>query len=186
VLTVMDLSRESLRELFEVRWLAANGEIVHPSQGGVSFKAIADYVLREGLTPVALSSRLEVEFESRLAVLGVPVIETSQGEGLESTAGRIARAACGITLVDGLIAETGTLICTSVGPGDRLVGSLPPVHLAIASGAPLYPDLAAYLETADSHLSYTLITGPSRTADIEKQLVLGAHGPLRVILWNPW
>lgn len=91
----------------------------------------------------------------------------------------------GITLAEALIAESGTIVVSSK-LAARAASVLPPVHLVIATPDQLVPDI----DTAIARLrerygdrwpsSLSLITGPSRTADIEKILVLGAHGPRRL------
>ncbi len=93
-----------------------------------------------------------------------------------------SKADAGISGVDALIASTGTLVITSRNQGDRLCSSLPPTHIAITHQTPIFPDLETFLKHTYADLSMTFITGPSRTADIEKQLVLGAHGPTRVVI----
>lgn len=95
-----------------------------------------------------------------------------------------SRADAGITGVDALIATTGTLAIASRNQGDRLCSSLPPIHLALATQTPIFSDLETYMKYMDADLTLAFITGPSRTADIEKQLVLGAHGPTRVVVWG--
>ena len=89
----------------------------------------------------------------------------------------------GLTLCESLVARNGSiLISTGMQSGRRLM-IFPSVHIVIANASQLVSDikdgLAAiklkYLSKLPS--SITLITGPSRTADIEKTLVLGAHGP---------
>ncbi len=99
-----------------------------------------------------------------------------------------AQADLGITGVDAIVDETGTLVLRT-GPGrDRSVSLLPPIHLALLDGAEKVStihDLAGLLssrkaeDAGSSRLpsSIHLVTGPSRTADIEFAMVLGAHGP---------
>jgi L-lactate dehydrogenase complex protein LldG len=96
----------------------------------------------------------------------------------------------GITGCEFLIAHTGSVMVSSAQKGGRQMFVYPPVHIVIANKN----QLVGYLEEAYSGIpekyknnlpsQIALITGPSRTADIEKTLVLGAHGPreLRVFL----
>lgn len=78
-----------------------------------------------------------------------------------------------------LIAETGSLAVATRTDEPRSLSLLPPVHIAVASHAHLLADLfdlfALYPAGLPSCL--TLITGPSKTGDIELRLVTGVHGP---------
>jgi L-lactate dehydrogenase complex protein LldG len=96
----------------------------------------------------------------------------------------------GITGCEFCIAHTGSIMVSSAQKGGRQMFVYPPVHIVIANKN----QLVDYLEQAYSKIQekykndlpsqIALITGPSRTADIEKTLVLGAHGPreLRVFM----
>ena len=94
-----------------------------------------------------------------------------------------AAADLGLSGVDGALAETGTVIVAS-GPGkSRLATLLPPVHLALVPVSSLYTDLFAWTAARDGDLpaNLTLVSGPSKTADIEQTLAVGVHGPKRMI-----
>jgi len=89
----------------------------------------------------------------------------------------------GITGCEFLIAHTGSVMVSSAQAGGRQMFVYPPVHIIIARKNQLvdYPE-DAYSAIVEKHKNslpsqITLITGPSRTADIEKTLILGAHGP---------
>lgn len=86
----------------------------------------------------------------------------------------------------GGVAETGTIICSSSSGKFLQASLLPEHHVAIVPHEKIFAsfsDFFASLSTMPTNL--TLITGPSRTADIEKTLVIGVHGPKRVtvIVW---
>jgi L-lactate utilization protein LutC len=95
----------------------------------------------------------------------------------------LARAQSGITSCDGLIAETGTVVCVARSEEPRMLSLLPERHIVIAHISQLYPELdpcLAYIYSqyhTSSVPSITLISGPSKTSDIEKTLVTGVHGP---------
>lgn len=92
-----------------------------------------------------------------------------------------------ITLAESLVAATGSVVVSSAcgGRGGSIVA---PVHIVVATIAQLAPTLATALEwiaardTAKRNSMVSLITGPSRTGDIEKIIVLGAHGPQRLVV----
>ena len=94
------------------------------------------------------------------------------------------QADLGVTGVDYAIAETGTCVIIPRLGVSRLVSLLPPVHIALVERGQVLPSLDELFtlrrhDFVDGNLgSYmNLITGPSRTADIEYQLVTGVHGP---------
>jgi L-lactate dehydrogenase complex protein LldG len=121
-----------------------------------------------------------------LANIGLPILYTDD----QLAASDLERADLGITACDALIAQTGSVLLTARSAGGRALSILPPHHLVIAKESQLIADLPAAFELL--HNTYgdnfpsmmTLITGPSRTGDIERILVLGAHGPkaLTIIL----
>ncbi len=92
-----------------------------------------------------------------------------------------ASAAFGITSADYALSDTGTLVMLASPDEARMISLLPPVHVAILPRARILTGLDELLSTVprpgDLASSLVLITGPSRTADIEQILVRGVHGP---------
>jgi len=106
--------------------------------------------------------------------------------------GIAASAAVGVTAVDFALADSGTLALIT-GPGrERSISLLPPIHLALVRASRILAgvdELIAAIDGqagADDFAGLTLVTGPSRTADIELVPVIGVHGPkeLVVVLWD--
>ena len=92
--------------------------------------------------------------------------------------------------VDAALAETGTVVVSS-GPGrSRLTTLLPPVHLALAPTSSLTNDIFTLVKTStwraarggEMPAAMTLISGPSKTADIEQTMAIGVDGPKRFIV----
>jgi len=87
----------------------------------------------------------------------------------------------GISGAQAGIAETGTLLLDSSRERHRLVSLVPPVHIAILDASRIVTTLGEALSMLrqDEQVSpiVTLVTGPSRTADIELTLAIGVHGP---------
>lgn len=93
-----------------------------------------------------------------------------------------------VTSCEYLIARTGSVVVTSASESGRELISFPPIHIVIANSS----QIVNYVEDAYKNLQekyksdfpsqITTITGPSRTADIEKTLVLGAHGPKEFVV----
>jgi len=118
---------------------------------------------------------------------GDEVASATRGLALDAV-GDVADADLGITGCDALVAATGSIVLTARSGGGRALSVLPPAHLVIARREQLVPHLAdAFSVLRARHAPawptlMTVITGPSRTADIEKVLVLGAHGPRELFL----
>ena len=111
-------------------------------------------------------------------------VQIIDGQKISSPA--FAEFTAGITAVDFLVARTGSIVLSTATAGGRRLSVLPPLHIAVATTAQLVFSLGEALQAfhernASERSSYaTIITGPSRTSDIEKILVLGAHGPKRL------
>lgn len=114
--------------------------------------------------------------------LDLPVCRTDQGYDVHE----LEKCDVGITECDALIAQTGSVLVTARSAGGRALSVLPPHHVVIAHREQLLGDLpeafallrSKYAPNYPSFIS--LITGPSRTGDIERILVLGAHGPKKL------
>lgn len=88
-----------------------------------------------------------------------------------------------ITTCEALVARNGSVIVSNANAGGRTLSIYPPVHIVMAKASQLVMDVKHGLHRVKERYNGELpsmlstITGPSRTADIEKTLVLGAHGP---------
>lgn len=83
-----------------------------------------------------------------------------------------------VTWAEWAVAETGTLVLR--GSRRRFITS--EVHVAVVEGSRLLVNLEDIPFSGETSPFLTLVTGPSRTADIERTLVLGAHGPRRLVV----
>ena len=105
----------------------------------------------------------------------------------------LATADCGVTDVAWGIASTGTLAIPMTAGNRRSTSLLPPVHVALLDKDTLLADLGSALRHMHQNLmkfddrpsSVVFVTGASRTADIELELIVGVHGPcaLHVVLF---
>jgi hypothetical protein len=95
----------------------------------------------------------------------------------------LAEATIGVTFCPAFLADTGSIVMPG-GPGmGTLAGLLPEVHFAISYAEGCRPSLAEYLREEGFSLPsrLTLVTGPSRTGDIECTMTAGVHGPRKVL-----
>jgi len=116
--------------------------------------------------------------------LGLPVLFTDVGFDKNE----LERCDVGMSECDALVAQTGTVVVTSRTAGGRALSVLPPHHVVIARREQLVADLPAAFALiklrhgAKFPSMISFITGPSRTGDIERILVLGAHGPKQLTI----
>lgn len=120
--------------------------------------------------------------DAAIGALDLPCLLTDEGYDVA----QLEKCDAGITQCEALIAQTGSVLVTSRSAGGRALSVLPPHHVVLARREQLLPDLTAafaHLQTKygdDFPTMMSFITGPSRTGDIERILVLGAHGPKRL------
>jgi L-lactate dehydrogenase complex protein LldG len=117
--------------------------------------------------------------------LSLPTINTTAGFDVNE----LETCDVGISECDALIAQTGSVMVTNRSAGGRALSVLPPHHVVLARREQLVADLPAAIELvkkkyANNYPSIiSFITGPSRTGDIERILVLGAHGPKKLTIF---
>jgi len=137
-------------------------EVLAWDQAQLPLAGLAEALAEAGIR--RLDSRLPAETEARRARLA-----------------ELGQAGVGVTGAEAAIVDTGSLVLSS-GPGrSRLAWLLPPRHIALLPLDKLYPGLDAVLEAhpglQDDAAEVALVSGPSRTADIELTLTRGVHGP---------
>lgn len=117
-------------------------------------------------------------------ILDLPILKTDSGYDVNE----LEKCGVSITECDALIAQLGSVLVTSRGAGGRALSVLPPHHIVLAWREQLLRDLPAAFELlkqkygANYPSMISFITGPSRTGDIERILVLGAHGPKKLTI----
>ena len=118
--------------------------------------------------------------------------EALDQEGIDLADEKDANVRVGLSGVEAGLAATGSLVVASGAGKYRTASLLPPVHIAVVTRDQVMADLESWLasfdDTAKQELrnasNIVVISGPSRTADIAMQLILGMHGPgeLHIIL----
>lgn len=94
----------------------------------------------------------------------------------------------GITSCEALVARSGSILVSSRQGGGRKMSALPDIHVVLGKTSQLVAEVADSMEVMQKKYGVrlpsqmTMVTGPSRTADIEKTLVMGAHGPRELYL----
>jgi L-lactate dehydrogenase complex protein LldG len=93
-------------------------------------------------------------------------------------------AKIGITHMEWGLANMGTLAQDSTRVEQRLASSLPLIHIVLLGSGSIVADLPSLMTKIDPRKAafLALITGPSKTADIERVLAIGVHGPERLVI----
>ena len=172
-----DLSPDGLRRRF-VEEARRAGCVVHEPESEAA--AVAAIVALVG-ADAAISSW-------DLAHVPLPGLAAALDAVGVARVGQDAAVRVGLTGADAALAATGSLVLRS-GPGrPRAASLLPPVHVAVVAAGRIVADLESWwaAQAADGlagvrqSSSVVVVTGPSRTADIAMQLVMGMHGPREV------
>ncbi len=173
-----------LAAAFKKELIALQGEVVFVSAASELPFALARFLTDRGLTTAAVQNSTRVS--AALALLKGDRFFQAAG----ATKDRIEAANCGIVEAEALLADTGSVIALFKARGERLLPYLPRTCIVLADASQLHPHMddaalsSLYGAARDgSKGEGVIITGPSRSADIEKVLVLGAHGPGALIVF---
>jgi len=176
-----------------------NTSVFHPSQQELEIEFAEQFSKLQGRfvfcinqqeLAFQLSSLIKKQDWNKVFCLEDKLIEPFAG----SISDRIVKtglAACDVSITgcECLVARTGSIVLSAAQPGGRTTSVYAPVHICIAFTKQLVYDLKDGLQLVKDKYGNNLpslisfATGPSRTADIEKTLVVGVHGPKEVYLF---
>lgn len=130
-----------------------------------------------------IGSKIEAAWASDTA--GLPELVAYAGP-VETFREDLFQIDAGITSVRAGVAETGAVVLWPTSTEPRLMSLVPPVHVAVLDADTIYNSLAEMMAVErwadDMPTNALLISGPSKTADIEFTLVFGVHGPKELVL----
>ncbi|WP_020677198.1 LutC/YkgG family protein [Geopsychrobacter electrodiphilus] len=164
---------------------AAGAVLIECKNQQAAVTYIAEHAQGGVLVPVSASIE-RAELNAALLSAGVKLLSVERRQA--------EQAAAGVTSACFGIADTGTLVLESTAEDVRLASTLPTRHFVILDPSKMLADgLAAvgplrkmHQQNSRNYIAY--ITGPSRTADIERVLTIGVHGPkeLYILLLDEW
>lgn len=174
--------KKVLAERFAAELKAIHGETIRSATMDEARKCLAALLDEAGWEKIALLDRpLAREATSALPTERFAVAQA------DWTPQQMAELPAGLVTAEYLLADTGTSVVACGTAQERLMCYLPPACVVVARLAQLvenlpaaWPDLARRAADRELRGEFVLITGPSRTADIEKILILGVHGPKRL------
>jgi L-lactate dehydrogenase complex protein LldG len=172
-------------EIFEARAESVGAEVVRVEGAAAAAAAVVGVLEREHVedAPGARAVWCEGTILQGLLDRGA-LARRVPGLSFDVTRERAAESRVGVSEFDWALAATGTLAQDASDPRLRLVSMLPETHIALVRTAALLPDLECLLVRADPRRAryLTCVTGPSRTADIERVLTIGVHGPRKLVI----
>jgi L-lactate dehydrogenase complex protein LldG len=170
-------------EQFKARAEGVSAEVYRFATKVTSLDFVIKFMQEEGIADRPQSHALWADCPF-LSGINRQTLQKTAGLKFEVTRELAADARFGISQMEWALADTGTLVQNSTAIEQRLVSSLPTIHIALVPTSGILPDLPTLLTRVHPQDSgyIAMITGPSRTADIERVLTIGVHGPERLII----
>ena len=169
---------------FKVKAEAVSAEVHRFATRAEALPFILGFLKKEGVADAPQSYALWADSPFLRGLDRRQLSKEVPGLKFEVTRELAADSKIGISQMDWALANTGTLVQDSTPVEQRLVSTLPVIHIALIATDRILADLPALLTKVDPNKSgyIALITGPSRTSDIERVLTIGVHGPVRLII----
>lgn len=140
-------------------------------------------VIAENSIKTLTASAQKIEFEH--AALSCKVVDIYKDNFNQIKAEVFEQIDASLTTVAGAICETGTLILIPDVDEPRTVSLVPPIHIALVYEDQLLATFSDFVTTQDKGnmpTNIVLVTGPSKTADIQQTIAFGAHGPKKLVV----
>ncbi len=172
-------------DLFRTRATAVSAEVLQAPSPAQAIETVAGVLARETVADEPGGRAVWCEGSICQGALDQgALVRRFPGLSFDVTRAKAAEARVGVSEFDWALAETGTLAQDATDPRLRLVSTLVETHVALFRRAHLLPDLECLLARVDPRRARYLacVTGPSRTADIERVLTIGVHGPRRLVV----
>ncbi len=169
---------------FETAARSWRADVLHASLADWP-QAVRQALDQRGCTRVAIGAASPLQPGLDAALAGLQVRRFDQP--LEQWKGELFDAIdAGVTGTEGGIADTGTLVLRPGAHEPRTLSLVPAVHVAVLRVSRLYAGLPAALRALspleELPTNLLLVSGPSKTADIQQTLAYGAHGPKELVI----
>ena len=172
------------RERFLAAITASHAEILTVKEATLARDLVA-WLNREGVTHLACGQGGRWQAEVVAACAGRSVL-TPAGAFADWKDDLFDVCQAGITHCAGAIADTGTLVLLPDGGEPRTLSLVPPCHIALLAASTIADNLAGLVAAGRWQqampTNLLLVSGPSKTADIQQTLAYGAHGPSRLLV----
>ena len=171
-------------DTFKLRAEAVSAEVHRFPRKTEALAFIVEYLRLAGVADLPQSYAVWADCPFLSGIDKQRITDQIPGLCFEVTREKAAASKVGISQLDWAMANTGSLIQDAAPVDCRLVSTLPNIHIAVVQTDRLVPDLLGVLgKIRPEQTNYiSFITGPSRTADIERVLTIGVHGPEKLVI----
>ena len=192
VTVLEDSSPDALLTRFEQELTRLAGKLFTASGDDVARDLVLERLKAHGAEQIIAWDFAHIPVDGLEAAIrdaGIGIIEPrTHGDDRARVLARSAGAQVGLTGADAAAATTGTLIFSTAPGKGRIPTVLAPVHIAVITFDQIVPRIESWiaaqrqngLQAFRAGANFCFITGPSRTGDIEMELILGVHGPGQV------
>lgn len=186
VVTGRGWSAQERLERFERLITSVHGEVIHVARGNWA-ASLVELLQAKGIRRLALGREHPIAAEARAALAeGEVTLIDADRDVEEWQQEQFASTDAGLTSTRGGIAETGSLWLWPTPDEPRLISLVPPIHIAVLDADTLED---TFFDVIEAHgwaggmpTNALLVSGPSKTADIEQTLAYGVHGPRELIV----
>jgi L-lactate dehydrogenase complex protein LldG len=171
-------------ESFKTRAEAVSGEVHRFATDAAAAGFLAGFLRDEGVAAEPGRRAVWAAIGGASRIQAEKLAASIPGLTLDVDRNNAAESKVGISAMEWGLADTGTVVQDATEVGLRLVSTLPEIHVVLLRTGTILPNLEALLPHLDPARSpyLSFITGPSRTADIERVLTIGVHGPVRLVI----
>lgn len=171
-------------EQFKVRAEGVGAEVHRFSNGEEAVAFIRSFLQQEGVADTPKSYAVWAPGHLLTGIDTDRLGKEIPGLSFDVSRQRAADAKIGISEVGWALTDTGSLVADQTAVEQRLASTLPTIHVAILGTDRILADKSAVFSriTPRDSRYIAFITGPSRTADIERVLTIGVHGPKRLVI----
>ncbi|WP_355660762.1 LutC/YkgG family protein [Halomonas salifodinae] len=179
-------SREERLRRFTAWITSVHGEVIHTPRADWT-RALAKVLADKGIRRLALGRAHPVAAEARAALAEAEVTLVDADRPVDAWREELFfRTEAGLTSTGGGVAETGSLWLWPTPDEPRLLSLVPPIHIAVLDAEAIEETLFDVMERhawgQGMPTNALLISGPSKTADIEQTLAYGVHGPRELVV----
>ncbi|MEM4302599.1 MAG: LUD domain-containing protein [Candidatus Caldarchaeum sp.] len=174
--------QQSRLDLFCERFRKVNGQVVLASDTAEAAEHVVEIIKSQAVKSVFVSNLFKEVEDQIIQSLSSHVKVYRREDVVENPVEKLDAVDAGVSAAAAAVAETGMLVEVAYDDVERLVSSMPKVHIMLVKASTVAGtiyELAELIRESfrSRNAAVTFVSGPSRSGDIEQRLVVGIHGP---------